>query len=353
MSSHMPAAVFTGRRVELRRLSVPKLQDITAPKKYGDGTVTFRKEDLVLLRVEGASICGTDLHILEGTHGSAPPVILGHEYVGQVVAVGPSVEHVHVGDRVAVDPNIKCGYCTHCVQGRPNLCMNLTTLGIFLDGGFASFNVAPARQLFVLPSDLSTERAVFFEPFSCVLHGMEKVHFRSGESALVFGAGPIGCLFVAFLRAAGASEIFVVEPRRYRRKFAQALGATAVDSENVVEELGKDTMDVVIDASGYRGMLPAAIEVTRPNGRILLFGQQNTRARININPTVANQKELQIFGSYAAASSFAQTVKLLGNPALELEKLITHRFDLRDIKKAFRLLETQRGLEVIVVPEET
>lgn len=349
MKDTMLAAIFTGHELVLSTVPVPELRDINAAKKYDKERVLLSENDLVLLQVLGASICGTDLHILAGEHGSHPPVILGHEYVGRVIEIGKSVRHVQVGDFVAVDPNVKCGYCRFCREGSSNMCTNLTTLGIFIDGGFAEYNLAPAKQLYRLPSDLPLERAIFFEPLTCVMHGLQTLKPMTQDRVLIFGAGPIGCYFAMLCRLNGVNEIMVVEPNKFRRNFLTELDYEVVISHTEVRE---DYFDIVIDACGVAAIVPQTFGYASRGGRVLLFGQQNIHANVEINPTVANQKELQIYGSYAAATSFEDTIRVLSDKRIPLPKLITHDIKLENIQKAFDVMEEGKAMEVLIRPTE-
>lgn len=227
------------------------------------------------------------------------------------------------------------------------MCINITTLGIFCDGGFAERNLAPAKQLYKLPEGISPQRAVFFEPLSCAIHGLEKVQPRPGESVLVFGAGPIGCYFTALCGSHGASLVAVTEPNESRHSFAEKMGGTIV----MPSELETDSFDVVIDACGSPHVVPEMIRYARQSGRLLLFGQQNENAQVAINPTLLNQKELQVFGSYAASYSFEDAIDVLSDPRIPLERLITHRIGLEDITEAFELMRQGRTMEVLITPE--
>lgn len=351
MAKRMKVVVL-GKNMQfnLQNVLTPNIKnDLVAPKKYDTTqTFTFPKEGLVLLGVKAASICGTDLHILDGTHGSAPPVVLGHEYVGKVLEVGSSVRNVKRGDFVGVDPNIKCGFCWFCKNNLPNMCENLTTLGIFVNGGFAPYNVAPATQLYVFPKDLPVEKAVFFEPMSCAVHALERINPQVGDEVLIYGAGPIGCCFSMLCKLSGASQVVMVEPSEYRRKFANRTGAIATKPGNERYFIGEKGFDISIDAAGVSAVVPKMFEHTRPGGKISLFGQQNVNAKVEISPTIINQKEFKIYGSYAAASSFTRTIRVLAQ--LELEKLISHRFVLADIHKAFDLLRKGEAMEIVITP---
>jgi len=351
----MKAVLYSGDgKLALVDVSKPELHDRLVPKKYREDLLALPAQEQVLLKVEAASICGSDLHILEGGHPSAPPVVLGHEYVGRVVEVGSAVTHVHKGDRVVVDPNIKCGVCPSCRGGRPNLCRDFTTLGIFLDGGLAEYNVAPAKQLCAVSESVPLERTLFFEPLSCVVHAMDRVRPAIGERALIFGGGPIGCLFTLVCRLAGVEHVAVVEPSAYRWPYAEAAGATAViepgQEQDYAAVHASDGFELIIDAAGAPPVVARAMAVAAVGGRILLFGQQTQGALAEIEPALANEKELTILGSYAAGHVMCETVRLLEHPGLTVEKLISHRLPLERALEGFRLMAEGQCLKVMVCP---
>lgn len=363
MKKAMKAAVFEGNgKLVVKEVPVPELGDITVPKKYG-GSLRIRKEDQVKIRVLAASICGTDLHILNVPpgHDAAPGAILGHEYIGEAVEIGGEVGNVKVGDRVAVDPNIKCGMCYFCRNDMASLCRDMTTLGIFCDGGFAEYNVAPAKQLFVIPRDMDVEKAIFFEPLTCVTHAWSKLNFKLGDTILIFGAGPMGCYFVELARLSGASKIFVCEPSEFRRKFAKKLKANVIinpEKENLMEVIKLNTsqngifgVDVAIDACGYPEVIKQAMDALKPGGKISTFGEQNINAFADkVSFTKVTQKELQIFGSYVTTRSADQTINILSRKDINLKKLITHRISLDEIHKGIDLMRKGKAIEIIVYP---
>ncbi|MFQ5675033.1 MAG: alcohol dehydrogenase catalytic domain-containing protein, partial [bacterium] len=243
MKEKMRAAVFEG-------VGQFAIKDVPAP--------TIKRDDEVLLEVQAAGICGTDLHILADPpgHPAAPNTILGHEYTARVVEVGACVEHLQTGDKVVIDPNLTCGRCTYCLTGHPNSCENMTTLGIFLDGGLAPYNAAPARALHKISSDVAPHIAAWGEPLSCIINGTKKIKLHPGESVLVLGAGAIGLLFISMLKAAGAGKIIAAELSDYRGEFARSAGADLVikqqgsDLSNIVKEETEFGVDVVVDAVG-------------------------------------------------------------------------------------------------------
>ncbi|MCU1274943.1 MAG: putative zinc-type alcohol dehydrogenase-like protein YjmD, partial [Bryobacterales bacterium] len=237
-----------------------------------------RADDDVLLKVDRGSICGTDLHILSVPpgHPATPGSILGHEYVATVIDAGNKVTQLKRGDRVVVNPNVTCGMCRYCQMGLSNVCENMTTLGIFRDGGLAEFNLAPAKALHKISRDVPPDRATLAEPLSCVLHAFEKCSLVPGESVVILGAGPIGLLFLMLFKAAGAGKIFVMEPVEFRQRFARELGADAVldpRTQSVADEVKAATeigADIAVDAAGT--LLPEAVQLVRRGGRVILFG---------------------------------------------------------------------------------
>jgi threonine dehydrogenase-like Zn-dependent dehydrogenase len=239
---------------------------------HGEGKWAFESapmpqiaaDDDVLLRVERASICGTDIHILTTPpgHPATPGSILGHEYVATVVDVGPGIGHLQPGDRVVIDPNITCGLCRYCRLGMTNVCENMTTLGIFRHGGLAEFNLAPAKSLHQISHEVPPERATLAEPLSCVMHAFEKAQLTPGESVTILGAGPIGLIFLLLCKTAGAGKVFMIEPIEFRLRTAEQFGADGVFNpkvDNISAEIKAATQigtDIVIDAAGT--LLPEA-----------------------------------------------------------------------------------------------
>ncbi len=336
----MLAAVFEGEgKLALKEIPVPEI----------------KTEDEVLLEVEAASICGTDVHILEVPpgHPATPGTILSHEYVGRVLDVGKGVTRFKAGDRVVVDPNLKCGGCSYCKMGMPNMCENMTTLGIFIDGGFARYNAVPAKALHPISPHLPSELAVFAEPLSCVVNATQKLRVHPGESVVVLGAGPIGLLFTQMFKASGAGKILVSEISEYRARFAQESGATRVinplkeDLEGVVKDETPLGADVVVDAVGV--LFKVAMGIVRRGGQILLFGQ-NYQVTTEIAQNDITRNELVILGSFIAKFTFPPTIKIIESRVLNLEKLITHRLSLSEIHRGIEAMRNQKAIKVVITP---
>lgn len=342
MSETMRAAVFEGEG----RLVIGERQ---VPASPGPG--------MALIRVRAASICGTDLHILEVPpgHPATPGVILGHEYAGEVVAVGSGVSHVRPGDHVVVDPNLRCGTCRYCQRGLANFCENFSTLGIFQDGGFAPYNLAPAANLYPIAPHVPWEHAVFAEVLSCVVNGTRKIALHPGETAVVLGAGPAGLLFTQVLRAAGAGTIIVSELSPYRSEFARRSGADVVihpgeasPQPEVKRLTGGLGADVVIDAVG--SLLGQALDLVRPGGRVLLFGM-NQEAVPPVRQNTITRNEIRVLGTYIADHTFPAAIQIIERGLLKLDELITHRLGLKEIPGGIEALRRGQGMKVIIDPQ--
>ena len=341
MEKNMPAAVFEGG-------GVLRLCERPVPSIGCDNDV--------LLEVEVASICGTDVQILAVPpgHPATENTILGHEYVGTVVDAGAGVTHLEKGDRVVVNPNLSCGRCVYCRKSLPNMCENMTTLGIFIDGGFTRYNVAPADALFKISKDIPLEEAIFAEPLACVLNGVRKLDPAPGESALVLGAGPIGLYFISVLRMRDLREILVSEPNPERAGMAKQCGATQIihpGKQNLEEAVRAATdigADMVVDAVGV--LLAEAITSVRKGGRVLLFGM-NSKAVAEVRQNDITRNEIEIAGSFIANDTFPETVSLLESGRLNLQKLVTHRFKLDDIQEAIETMRSGEAIKVLVDPK--
>jgi len=315
----------------------------------------IRKDSEALIRVEAAGICGTDLQILKQPpgHPAGPGVILGHEFVGTVEKTGLAGSPVKNGDRVVIDPNISCGVCPACRNGRPNACPEMTTLGIFIDGGFAPYAVAPVSSLHKISADVPVERAVLAEPLSCILNAYRKVEHQPGEAVVILGAGPIGIMFALLFTAGGAGRVVLTDISSSRLETARRICPSAAVVDPAAADpagflaggSGLPGADIVVDAAGC--LFAEAVRICRPGGSILLFGQDKT-ACAGITQNDITRRELKVIGSYIACHTFSAAVRLLESGLLPLEKMITHRVPLAEIEKGFAVLQEGEALKVLV-----
>lgn len=340
MAERMSAVVFQGEgRWALEERPVPSL----------------RNPEDVLLQVEACGICGTDLHILEVPpgHPATPGVILGHEVIGRVVEVGPAVTHLRPGDRVAVAPNLYCGVCRFCQRGLYNHCERFTTLGVFLDGGLAPYEVAPARALFPISQDVPLERAIFTEVLSTVVGGTLQARLHPGEHAVVLGCGPVGLLFLQVFRASGAGSLIAADIAPFRLEFARRVGADLVvnpreqDLEGVVREVTGIGADVVVDAVG--ALMATALQLVRPGGTVILFGM-NAQARAEIAQYDITRREIRVIGSYVGRHTFPLAIQMLERGVIRPEELVTHRLPLDRFGEGLEYLRRGEAVKVMMVP---
>ena len=317
-----------------------------------------KKADDVLVEVEAASICGTDVHVLGDPPGfiGTKGIILGHECVGTVKQVGTGVEGFKAGDRVVLVPNLPCGYCESCRRGKANMCNNERVMGVTCDGVFARYFVAPEVALTKIPDDMPRNLAVFAEPVKCVMGAMDWVRVLPGESVLILGGGPIGLYFTMLMKANGAGKVIVSEPSKYRAEYARACGADLVVNpieENLHEVVLRATdgngVDIAADAVGV--LIKDAIECTCKGGRVVLMGQNGA-----VNETICQNdivsKGLSIFGNYIGNYIMSRTVKMLEAGVIPVEKIITHQLPLSRFEEGLEAMRNGTGLEVILYPDE-
>lgn len=309
----------------------------------------------VKIKVEAASICGTDVHILSDPpgHPATLGIIQGHEFVGEVVEIGSAVTNINIGDRAIVDPTITCGACYYCQIGQQNVCENSSTIGIYLNGGWASYSVVPARNVYKISRKVPPEIAVFAEPLSCVINGSEKVNIQPGDSVVILGAGPMGQLFTQVLKAAGASNIICVDLSEYRLHYSKKSGAThIINPENqdvlaVVKEVTDVGADVVIDCVGV--LLNQSMELVRKGGQILLVGM-NEHAKPAIKQYELTRNEITVKGTYIQKKDFPKVIKILEANLLNLEDLITHQLSLNNLQEGIEIMKKGEAIKIIVTP---
>ena len=291
----------------------------------------------VLLRVAASGICGTDIHILRGEYMGGYPVIPGHEFAGEVVALGAGVTRVRLGERAAVEPNIACERCEECLNNRENFCRNWQAVGVSLPGGMSEYVIAPEQQVFGI-GDLPYEQAAFVEPLSCVLHGLEHLELRMGERVLLAGTGPIGMLLLRGLRLQGAGRVDVAERNPARLDFAA--GDDAGSAFKDLKEAALDAYDVVVDATGVPAVMARLLDHARPGGKVLWFGVPPSGAEMTLEPFKVFRKGLAIFGSFTSRRNSYQAVELLSSGRMRVGDLVSHRQPLAEFERGCSLIES-------------
>lgn len=307
----------------------------------------------VLVRVGVAGLCGTDHRIWTGDRPVAYPRVMGHEFVGRVEAVGEGVTRVGVGDRVAVEPNYSCGTCPLCREGNRNLCLSRTAIGIDVDGCLAELVRVPARCCWPAPAQAADEDLMLTEPLAVVVRAVARSGARAGETAAVVGGGTLGLLALQVLRAHGARVLCIGRSGR-RFELARQLGAEAVHATSqgplrpVAERFsGREGVDCVVETAGTPEAVNHALDLVRPGGRIVLTGLPHEATPVTFFSVV--RREVTISGSMIYQDEFAEAMRLVAAGQVRTAPLITHRFPLDEIARAFAVHEEPTAIKVAVV----
>src|SRR5438874_1175394 len=311
----------------------------------------------VLIRVRKTGICGTDLHIYgwdAWAQETIPvPMVVGHEFVGQVAAVGSNVSDFQVGDLVSGEGHVVCGRCRNCMAGRRHLCAHAIGLGVQRPGAFAEFVALPMTNLWHQPPGIDEEVASIFDPFGNAVHTALSFPVL-GEDVLISGAGPIGCMATAVVRHAGARHVVVTDPNHYRLDLARQMGATVAvdpgerDLAEVERELGMtEGFDVGLEMSGNPKALRAMIDSMSHGGHIAVLGIPADEVTLDLNPVIFNMLTLKgIYGREMYESWYQMTVLL--QSGLDIRPVITHRFSYGDFEEAFAIARSGQSGKVIL-----
>lgn len=286
MSKRMKALVYEGPcSMSIREIEIP----------------TPREEE-VLIRVEKAGICGSELSGYLG-HNSLrkPPLIMGHEFSGVVVSAGSRATRILKGDRVTVNPLISCGVCPYCRTGVEQLCQARKLLGAHKPGAFAEFIVVPEASIYKLEDHISFEEGTFVEPFACAVHVCRLLQLLPSDHLIIFGAGPIGLFTLQAAQVYGLRNIVIVDLNMSRLQIAEELGGIAVTGLDMLDEsIRAHGFDAAVDAVGLEVTRTNCIEAVRPGGRIIFTGLHEADSKLPINHAIRN--EIQMTGAFAYAS---------------------------------------------------
>jgi L-iditol 2-dehydrogenase len=322
--------------------------------------------DEVKLRVRNCSTCGTDVKIFNNGHQNlSPPRIIGHEIAGEVVEVGANVTGWSPGDRAQVIAAVPCGECYECRKGWMAVCQNQTSVGYQYDGGFAEYLIVPRQVLKVdglnrIPDNIGFDEASVAEPFACAINAQELVKVGDGDTVVVFGAGPIGCLHIRLARANGASRVFLIDVNAERLK----MSADAVKPEEVINGADVDVVervmeltdgrgaDVVITATAANIAQEQAIRMAARRGRISFFGGlPKTNPFISCDSNLVHYRELMIMGANGSAPSHnKRALEYIATGQVPVKDLITVRLPLERALEAFDIVAKGEAIKVTIEP---
>ncbi|MFI7588729.1 zinc-dependent alcohol dehydrogenase family protein [Spongisporangium articulatum] len=306
----------------------------------------------VVISVAGCGICGTDLHILGGQFAPSLPIVPGHEFAGEIVAVGAEVRArfgLAVGDRVAADPNQYCGECYQCRRGRGNLCENFAAVGVTLPGAAAEYVVAAAANCVKLPEGLAVSDAALIEPLSCSVHGFDVLPRDLGASYLIYGAGTMGLMNLELAKRAGAGSVDVVEPNGERLGTARLLGCSSAATDAAELERPRG-WDVVIDCTGVVAAIEDGLSRVAQGGHFLQFGVADMQAVARFNPYRVFREEITIVGSFAVQRSYERAAALFFGGLLDPDVFISDRYPLAAYPAALDQVRRGIGRKVLVDP---
>lgn len=305
----------------------------------------------VVIAPEAVGICGTDIHLASGDYPTGTfPVVPGHEFAGTITEVGEGVTGFSVGDRVCVDPNVACGHCDQCALGAVNLCRNLVPVGVTSNGAVAELVSVPVSVVFALPDDIDWTTGALIEPLACVLHALDRVESVQDKRVLIYGAGSIGLLAAALVKARGARSIDIIEPSPVRREAALEFGAANAYAPGT-RPTDKD-VDLVIEASGHPAAVSDAISKLAERGTLLQMGVVSPTAKIDLFPYELFDREISIVGSQSLATSYAAAIEAITDLPELAERMVTHSYGLADYAEALAAASSETARKVHILPQK-
>lgn len=311
----------------------------------------------LLIKIRKTAICGTDIHIYrwdEWSQKTIPvPMIVGHEYVGEVVAMGDEVAGFEEGDRVSGEGHITCGHCRNCRAGRRHLCRNTFGVGVDRQGAFAEYLVIPAFNAFKIPENISDDLAAIFDPFGNAVHTALSFNL-TGEDVLITGAGPIGIMAAAVAKHVGARYVVITDVNEYRLELARKMGATRAvnvmeqDLQEVMDELKMtEGFDVGMEMSGVPSAFASMLEEMNHGGKIAMLGIPP--GDMSIDWTKVIFKGLEIKGVYGR-EMFETWYKMasLIQSGLDLSPMLTHNLPVDEFQKGFEIMNSGQSGKVVL-----
>lgn len=313
----------------------------------------------VLIKMLTAGICGTDIHIYNWDKWSQgrikPPLVTGHEFVGEVVELGPEVHNIKKGTRVSAEGHIVCGHCQFCRTGQGHICQDVEIIGVDRDGCFAEYMVMPYENLWPVPDEIPDRHAAIFDPLGNAMHTVMAFP-AAGKSVLVMGAGSIGLFTIPILRAVGASPVIVVEPNAYRRRLAKKVNADIVLNplEDDIHEAVMDNTrglgaEILLEMSGNEGAINLGFDCLRNGGSVALLGIPGAPIKIDLaKQIIFKAVEIKGINGRRMYDTWYQCTSFLLRRNINIDDLITHTFNFKDFQMAFDLLNEGKAAKIIL-----
>ena len=326
--------------------------------KYKEVPEPEIQSDDVLVRIDACGLCGTDLHIHEGEFAPNFPLIPGHEFTGEIVALGGSVKGLKQKQRVVGNSNESCGKCFYCMRGDFLLCLNLRAYGVTQDGGFAQYLRIKADRIFPI-GNLTSREAVMVEPSACAVHGMEVLAMKPGSDVLLFGAGPTGQVLAQLLKLNGAGRLVVAAPPGPKLELAGRLAADEIvpidrknpdKHRNRLRELNPTGFDYIVEATGSAFVCEDALQFVRRGGTLLVYGVYPETETVRFNPFDLFRREITIKGSFAQIDAFPRALAYLESGKIKVNEIVTDEFALEDWPKVLEHAWARKGIKIAVIP---
>ncbi|MEI8232175.1 MAG: alcohol dehydrogenase catalytic domain-containing protein [bacterium] len=306
----------------------------------------------LLIKVKAASICGTDIGIYDWTPWAAdhikPPIVIGHEVLGEVLEINGESDKIKIGDLVSSETHIFCGKCFQCQNNRRHICENMQLFGIGRNGGFAEYATIPIRTSWKNDPAIPLDWMSVQEPFGNAVHAITKASV-TGKRVVIFGMGPTGLAASAVAKANDASEVIGIDPVEYRRNLAMKMGC-----DNVFDILPAEydnQVDIVIDMSGFPPAIERAFDAVRIGGVLMAFGIPKTKIEIDWGKYLINKELtiLSVFGRHIW-ETWEETTRLLKSGKINLDPIITHRFPLAQFEEAMAVMKSGQSGKIVLTP---
>ncbi len=348
----MKAAFFQGPNQK----PLFKIEDVEIPKP---------SVNEVLVRNYASALCGTDLHIIDGSllrnikgewlAYKDLPIVIGHEASGIVEEVGKNVKRLKKGDHVFTAPNIFCGYCSHCIRGKTNLCNNRKVIGLHYPGFHSEFFVCDEKSLYLLPENIDFDTGCLIgDTLGTAYHAIKQINIQPGDIVSVWGLGPIGTTVAQMAKIAGASKIIAIDVMNERIQLAKDLGMdVCIHADEARDKIMDLTMnegvDVSIEVTGINIVLENAFNTTRKGGKVLVVGIHSKK--LNLYTLALSYREISMIGTFSHTFNESEhIINLISSNKINLKSLISHKFPLEEINEAYKLFIAKKTNKVILNP---